>query len=307
MPHTDAGAKKISPMGRAIGRALVVTAAMLLLAVLPACSLLGVGGEGTSPEDGGDPNSDVESGSGFPTDEEFAAQQAALNGEQAQANTGGNAASQITDLAAQLTEEKIRSAGLQGTVDGLAAKLSASEAARVSAVSSTIDQLAAQLAASDIARIEAVSSTIAEFTSDYISMERARLEAIRYARDNPEIYGDAYLGVSLAWELLSEVESKEFYYIRLNYRPSGTFLGTPGIEEFTMNKEGKIEFRQILQEPNDEVPPPAPDEGDVVEDAAAVDGATAATEGGSDGGTEGEPTATEGPTEPVTADGDPAA
>jgi len=46
----------------------------------------------------------------------------------------------------------------------------------------------------------------------------------------------------------------------LHYRPSGTFLGTPGIEEFILNKEGDVQFRQILREPSDEPPPPEPEE-----------------------------------------------
>ena len=113
-----------------------------------------------------------------------------------------------------------------------------------------------QFAESQLEKTLAVSSTVAYYTGDYVSLERARLAVIRFAREYPEIYGDDYIGVPLAWELESELESDDFYYIRLHYRPSGTFLGTPGIEEFIMDKEGNVEFRQILREPNDEPPPP---------------------------------------------------
>jgi hypothetical protein len=225
----------------------------LLFAFAAACGFLpGSGGE--EAEAASDTDFEVSEESTFPTDEEFAVQQA-------EATSGGSGGGdQSGELAIQFAEEKIKSANLQARIDELANDLAIARTSAITTASSTLEQLAQQLADSELEKIEAVSSTIEVFTSEYISLERARLEAIRYARANPNLYGDEYFDVDLAWELESEVESEEFYYVRLHYRPSGTFLGTPGIEEFILNKEGDVQFRQILREPSDEPPPPEPEE-----------------------------------------------
>ena len=84
---------------------------------------------------------------------------------------------------------------------------------------------------------------------EYISLGDARVMAIRHARDNTEIYGAEYQDTSLVWEPVSEEESEEFYDIKLSFRPSGSFTGTPGLEQFVISKTGDIELRQVLESP----------------------------------------------------------
>ena len=93
-----------------------------------------------------------------------------------------------------------------------------------------------------------------------ISLEKARLEAIRYAQTHLEVYSQPYRNIPLVWEVESASEDEEFYYVNLTYRPFAGFEGTVGREEFLMDKTGKIEFRQVLDEPK-AAPTPAPKEG----------------------------------------------
>lgn len=93
-----------------------------------------------------------------------------------------------------------------------------------------------------------------EFTAEgealgYICMEQAQVLAIQHARDNLEFYGRRYHQGALVWEVASAEESDDYYDIRLSFRPAGRFRGQPGIEQFTLDKTGTIEVRQILDEP----------------------------------------------------------
>jgi hypothetical protein len=91
--------------------------------------------------------------------------------------------------------------------------------------------------------------------SGNISLERARLEVIRYARDNKDVYVPEYQNALLVWEVETAEEQQEFYYIHLTYRPFGDFGGTPGREEFIVDKTGNIEFRQVLEVPDPDALP----------------------------------------------------
>ena len=84
---------------------------------------------------------------------------------------------------------------------------------------------------------------------EYISLDQARVLAIQHARDNPDFYGRPYARQRLAWEVISQEETEDFYEIRLSYRPAGRFRGEPGVEQITVAKTGTIELRQILDEP----------------------------------------------------------
>ena len=84
---------------------------------------------------------------------------------------------------------------------------------------------------------------------EYISLGDARVMAIRHARENTEIYGFEYQDTTMVWEPVSETEEEEFYDIRLSFRPSGTFTGRPGLEQFVISKTGDIELRQVLESP----------------------------------------------------------
>ena len=83
----------------------------------------------------------------------------------------------------------------------------------------------------------------------YISLDQARVLAMEHARDNTGFYGRRYRRRELAWEVVSQEESEDYYDIRLSYRPARGFQGEPGEELFTIDKTGPIRIRQILSEP----------------------------------------------------------
>ena len=82
-----------------------------------------------------------------------------------------------------------------------------------------------------------------------ISLERARLQAVQYAQQNQDVYDDI-ANQQLVWEVASAQEQEEFYYVELTYQPFGVFSGTPGLEEFIMEKDGAIAFRQVISQPD---------------------------------------------------------
>ena len=97
-----------------------------------------------------------------------------------------------------------------------------------------------------------------EFTAEgeavaYISLEQARLLALQTARDNAGFYGRRYATRSPVLEVVSSEEGEDFYYVVVSYRPSARFRGEPGSEQFTIDKTGAIELRQILTEPQPEI------------------------------------------------------
>ena len=85
----------------------------------------------------------------------------------------------------------------------------------------------------------------------YISLDQARVVALRHARDNRDFYVRRYSRRDLIWEVVSAEETEDYYEVKLSYRPARGFRGQPGVEQFTIDKAGSIEFRQILDEPVD--------------------------------------------------------
>ena len=83
----------------------------------------------------------------------------------------------------------------------------------------------------------------------YISLDQARVLALRHARDNRDFYGRRYAQRDLVWDVLEAEETEDYYEVKLFYRLAGGFRGQPGVEQFTIDKAGPIEFRQILDEP----------------------------------------------------------
>ena len=82
-----------------------------------------------------------------------------------------------------------------------------------------------------------------------ISLDQAQVLAIRHARENKEFYGSRHSKPDLVWEVLASEEGDDYYNVRLSYRPAGRFIGQPGEELFTIDKAGRIELRQLLNEP----------------------------------------------------------
>ena len=81
----------------------------------------------------------------------------------------------------------------------------------------------------------------------YISLDQARALALQHARDNRDFYG-RYADRDLVWGLIGAEETEDHYEVRLSYRPSGNFRSA-GVEQFTIDKAGHIEFRQIVSQP----------------------------------------------------------
>jgi len=81
----------------------------------------------------------------------------------------------------------------------------------------------------------------------YISLDQARVLALQHARDNRDFYG-RYGDQELVWEVASAQETEDYYEVRLSYRPARGFRRA-GVEQFTIDKTGPIEFRQIIRQP----------------------------------------------------------
>lgn len=81
----------------------------------------------------------------------------------------------------------------------------------------------------------------------YISLDQARVVALQHAQDNRDFYG-RYSDGELVWDVIGADETENHYQIRLSYRPAGNFRSS-GVERFTIDKTGAIEFRQIVSQP----------------------------------------------------------
>jgi len=82
-----------------------------------------------------------------------------------------------------------------------------------------------------------------------ISLDQARQLALDHARENLDFYGRRYRHRELVWEIVSEEEDEDYYRILLFFRPAARFNGTPGTEQFIIEKTGEIRLRQLLDEP----------------------------------------------------------
>ena len=84
---------------------------------------------------------------------------------------------------------------------------------------------------------------------EFISLDQARSIALDQARENQDFYGRRYAGMDLAWEVVSQEEGAEAYAIRLTYQLAHGFRGNPGVEEFTIDRQGSVQSRRIVSEP----------------------------------------------------------
>ena len=118
---------------------------------------------------------------------------------------------------------------------------------------SALSELSRLRAQNKLLKVASAARAAAE-AEGLILIEKARLVAIKHAQENKEIYPSKYRELRLVWEVDSALEQREFFYVYLLWRPFG-FVGTPGREEFIMDKTGVIEFRQVLEEPLPEAQP----------------------------------------------------
>ena len=67
--------------------------------------------------------------------------------------------------------------------------------------------------------------------------------------ETPGEYGKDLVGVRMAFEVAGIEETEDHYVMTLSFRPQGRFAGTPGQEQFFIEKEGAIAYRQVLSLP----------------------------------------------------------
>jgi hypothetical protein len=80
----------------------------------------------------------------------------------------------------------------------------------------------------------------------YIGMEQAQVRAMRVATETPGDYGSAYSGTRMAFDVAQSEDREDDYVITLSFRPQGNFSGSPGQEQFFIEKDGTVAHRQVL-------------------------------------------------------------
>ena len=86
----------------------------------------------------------------------------------------------------------------------------------------------------------------------YISLDQARVLAMQTARESPGAYGRRFSDVPMAFEVVEAEETEDYYEVKLSFRPEGQFVGTPGHEQFYIEKEGGVAVRQVMSLPGRE-------------------------------------------------------
>ena len=122
----------------------------------------------------------------------------------------------------------------------------------------------------------------------YISLDQARVLAMRTAREAPNAYGRRFRNVAMAFDVVEDTETEDHYVVTLSFRPEGAFAGSPGQEQFFIEKEGVIALRQVLTVPGRRLRLPViPTAVGVVIVGAIVAVAAVFAVGGFDGGSDG--------------------
>ena len=73
--------------------------------------------------------------------------------------------------------------------------------------------------------------------------------AMQAARENPGNYGPQLSGTRMVFQLVEQEEGEDYYIVTLSFRPEGDFTGSPGQEQFFIEKEGPVADRQVLSLP----------------------------------------------------------
>ncbi len=206
----------------------IALVALFSTIVLTGCSIFGGGDEAAEGDGTGD----------------GAAAAAKGEGNKASEAGGKSGSSAGSDL------DKKRIESLQEEIDSLTEDLNEAKAGPTEA----------EIAAKVRADIEQEVRAAVQKDLDKVSLERARLLVVRYAQQNKDVYGD-HANEPLVWEVATAEEQDEFYYVKLSYKPFSDFGGAPGLEEFIVEKDGAIAFRQVLSGPDatkTAAPAPAP-------------------------------------------------
>ncbi|PKB81863.1 MAG: hypothetical protein BZY88_05595 [SAR202 cluster bacterium Io17-Chloro-G9] len=84
---------------------------------------------------------------------------------------------------------------------------------------------------------------------EWISLEQAQVVAMRTARDQPGNYGRRFAGIRMVYDVAEQEDREDDYIITLTFRPEGDYAGTPGQEQFFIEKEGTVAIRQVRSLP----------------------------------------------------------
>jgi len=84
---------------------------------------------------------------------------------------------------------------------------------------------------------------------EWISLEQAGVLAMRTAREAPGNYGRSFSSTLMVFDVTEEEDGEDYYIITLSFRPEGDFDGTPGQEQFFIEKEGSVAVRQVRSLP----------------------------------------------------------
>ncbi len=84
---------------------------------------------------------------------------------------------------------------------------------------------------------------------EFISLDQARGIALDQARENQDFYGRRFARMDMAWEVVSQEEQADGYRVQLSYQLAHGFRGNPGVEEFTIDRQGSVQSRRIVSEP----------------------------------------------------------
>ena len=74
----------------------------------------------------------------------------------------------------------------------------------------------------------------------YLSLDEARILALQAANATPGDYGSQYQGISMVFESVEDSENEDYYVVTLSFRPQTGFSGSPGQEQFFIEKEGPV-------------------------------------------------------------------
>ncbi len=69
------------------------------------------------------------------------------------------------------------------------------------------------------------------------------------AGETPGNYSRRYRDVPMVFEGVEDSETEDYYLVTLSFRPQGQFSGSPGQEQFFIEKEGTLAVRQVLSIP----------------------------------------------------------
>ena len=86
-------------------------------------------------------------------------------------------------------------------------------------------------------------------TGGSISLDQAGSIALDQARENQDFYGRRFAKMDLVWQVVSQEEQADGYRVQLSYQLEHGFRGNPGVEEFTIDRQGSVQSRRIVSEP----------------------------------------------------------